>query len=66
MKTYDLYCVAASLVLAGAAAGMIVGYHWPRDVEIESTKPVVFEYQVTAEAAKFLVLKSMKGCTPFP
>lgn len=39
-----------------------VGYNYPRDVEIESTKPIEFRYEVSPEAAKLLVLKGVEGC----
>jgi hypothetical protein len=39
-----------------------VGYNYPRDVEIESTKPIEFQYEVTPEAAKYLVQKAFAGC----
>lgn len=38
-----------------------IGYHWPRDVELESTKPVIFKYEITKDAAKLLILKSTEG-----
>jgi hypothetical protein len=37
------------------------GYHWPRDVELESTAPVVFTFEVTPEAARYLVPKAIEG-----
>lgn len=39
-----------------------IGYNYPRDVEIESTAPVQFHYEVTPEAARLLVLKGVEGC----
>lgn len=41
--------------------GTWFGYQLPRDVEIESTKPVVFNYEVTPEAARILVARSIEG-----
>lgn len=42
--------------------GTWFGYQLPRDVEIESTKPIEFRYEVTPEAAKYLVQKAFAGC----
>jgi hypothetical protein len=39
-----------------------VGYNYPRDVELESTAPVEFHYEVTPEVARLLVLRDVKGC----
>jgi len=41
--------------------GYWFGYHAPRDVELESTAPVEIHYEVTPEAARYLVLKAVKG-----
>lgn len=38
-----------------------IGYNYPRDVELESTAPVQITYEVTPEAARYLVLKAVKG-----
>lgn len=43
------------LVVCWAVIGFIVGYKWPRDVEIESTKPVYFLLNADVQAAKLLV-----------
>lgn len=43
------------MVLAVMAFG--IGSITPRMVELESTAPVVFEYQITKEAAALLVRK---------
>lgn len=60
---------AAALVwlvgLGAIGAGLLgfwLGYAYPRDVEIESTAPVQFHYEVTPEAARLLVLKGAEGC----
>jgi Ni,Fe-hydrogenase I cytochrome b subunit len=44
------------------AAGFYAGYQFPRDVELETTKPIEFRYEVTPEAAKYLVQKAFAGC----
>lgn len=43
------------LVIAWAVIGFVFGYKWPRDVELESTKPVYFLLNADAQAAKILV-----------
>lgn len=43
-------CVCASLGI-----GAYFGYHTPRDVELESTKPVYFLLNADVQAAKLLV-----------
>lgn len=48
-------------MFAAAALGAIGGYHYPRDVEIESAKPVVLTYEITPEAQKALMLRSVEG-----
>jgi len=45
-----------------AGLGFYTGYKFPRDVELESTAPVEFHYEVTPEAARLLVLRDVKGC----
>lgn len=52
-----------AMVIIWTAIGALLGYKYPRDVEIESTKPVEFRYEVTPEAAKYLVFKAFEGCT---
>jgi len=44
----------------------LAGYHYPRDLELESTKPIAFHYEVTNEAAKYLILRdlNMGRCEP--
>lgn len=54
------------LISAVAFISVRVGYQWPRDVELESTKPVQFVYQVTPEAAKYLIQKAFDGCPTSP
>lgn len=51
-----------AIVVVWALAGAFIGYKYPRDVEIESTAPVQFRYEVTPEAARLLVLKGAEGC----
>lgn len=46
-----------TVVVLAHVAGFYIGYQWPRDLEIESTKPIVFNYEITPEAAKILVFK---------
>jgi hypothetical protein len=41
-------------------AGFLIGYNCPRDLEIESTKPIVLSYEITPEAARVLVFKYAK------
>ena len=41
-----------------------IGYHWPRDVEIASTQPITFHYEITDAAAKFLLLRDGPKCGP--
>lgn len=50
------------LFLATYTVGFLSGLDWPRDVEIESTAPVQFRYEVTPEAARLLTLKGVEGC----
>jgi len=47
------------LVVVWFGFGLYFGYHWPRDVELESTKPVVLHFEVTPEAEKALILRSV-------
>lgn len=49
-------------IVCWALMGFWIGYDYPRDVEIESTKPIEFRYEVTPEAAKYLVQKAFSGC----
>lgn len=49
-----------SFVLLGLSS-FYLGYLFPRDVELESTAPVEIHYEVTPEAARYLVLKAVKG-----
>lgn len=49
-----------SFVLLGVFS-FYLGYQWPRDLELESTAPVEIHYEVTPEAARYLVLKAVKG-----
>lgn len=42
-------------------AGVYLGYQWPRDLELQSTAPVEIHYEVTPEAARYLVLKAVEG-----
>lgn len=51
---------AAVVVMLMAAFWL--GYKFPRDVELESTAPVEFHYEVTPEAARLLILKGVEGC----
>lgn len=53
--------ISSGCIAFAALAGFYCGYQYPRDVEIESTKPVVFSYQVTPEAARIMVLKGVEG-----
>lgn len=49
------------LSIAAMISAFSIGYHYPRDVEIESTKPVVLTYEITPEAQKALLLRSVEG-----
>lgn len=55
-----------AIVLLGPILAFIAGYNYPRDLGLESTKPIAFHYEVTTEAAKFLVLRDFDGgkCEP--
>jgi hypothetical protein len=48
------------------AFGFVCGYHWPRDVEIESTKPIELHYEITEEAARLLIFKGAEGLRAEP
>lgn len=50
------------LICVAFFTGGYFGYKFPRDVEIESTKPVVFKYEITKDAAMLLVRKGVEGC----
>lgn len=50
------------LCLATYTVGFLSGVGWPRDVEVESTSPVQFRYEITPEAVRLLVLKGAEGC----
>lgn len=63
MKT-DFMQVSVMLFFLGI--GLWVGYYCPRDVELESLKPVQFHYEITKEAARELILKSVDGCPTSP
>lgn len=55
------------IIVVWTLFGFYAGYHYPRDVEIESTKPVVLTYEITLEAQKALMLRSVEGfpkCEP--
>lgn len=41
--------------------GLAAGYYCPRDLEIESTKPIVLTYEITKEGQKALLLRSVEG-----
>lgn len=49
------------LLVAWTFFGFYFGYHYPRDEEIESTKPIVLHYEITPEAQKALLLRSVEG-----
>lgn len=55
-----LFMVAAWII------GAMSGYKFPRDVELESLKPVEFRYEITADAAKYLLLKDGPKCEVKP
>lgn len=59
MKTTDT--LFPIFMFASSALGAVAGYHYPRDVEIESTKPIVLHYEITPEAQKALMLRSVEG-----
>lgn len=42
-----------ALIIMSFAAG----YFYPRDLEIESTRPIILSYEITPEAARILVFK---------
>lgn len=42
--------------------GLWIGYTYPRDMELESLKPIEFTFEVTREAALLLGAKGVKGC----
>lgn len=46
------------------AMGIWVGYTAPRDLELGSMAPVEITYEVTPEAARYLVLKAVRGIEP--
>lgn len=49
------------------AVGLTLGYQWPRDLELASTAPVEISYEITPEAARLLVVRSVSGlpeCRP--
>ena len=52
---------ALILTVVWAIASFSMGYNYPRDVELESTAPVELHYEVAPEAARYLVLKAVKG-----
>lgn len=54
------------LIVIWACAGFFIGYKYPRDVELESTSPVEFNYQVTEDAARFLLLRDRPKCEVQP
>ena len=49
---FDIFAYAVCVM-----AGMYFGYQYPRDVELESTKPVYFVLNADAQAAKILIEK---------
>lgn len=50
-----------AMLIIWAAFGALLGYKYPRDLELESTKPIVLKYEVTPEAARILVSRSVQG-----
>lgn len=49
------------------AVGIYIGYQWPRDLELDSTKPIEISYEITPEAARLLVVRAVSGfpkCEP--
>jgi hypothetical protein len=49
------------LSFSALVAVFMLGYYYPRDVEIESSKPIVLNYEITPEAQKALMLRSVEG-----
>lgn len=49
----------SSIVLA-----FMIGYNWPRDLELESTKPIQLNYEITKDAAVYLLLRDKGQCIP--
>ncbi|SEQ27825.1 hypothetical protein SAMN03159444_01400 [Pseudomonas sp. NFACC02] len=58
--------LAALLVITVGAAGFGVGYSYPRDVELESMAPIAFHYEITSDAAKYLLLRDGPKCEVKP
>lgn len=50
-----------AMLIIWTALGAFLGYKYPRDLELESTKPVEIRYEVTPEAARYLILKAVNG-----
>lgn len=49
------------MLVSALPLGFYAGYKYPRDLELESTAPVEIHYEVTPEAARYLILKAVKG-----
>lgn len=39
-----------------------LGYDYPRDLELESLKPIQFNYEITKDAAMYLLLRDTDLC----
>lgn len=59
MRKYGIELVFCAAIVSTA---FWFGYKYPRDLELQSTAPVEFHYEVTPEAARLLVLKGVEGC----
>lgn len=49
------------LMLFNLGVGFYFGYTTDRPIEVESTKPIVFTFEVTPEAARAMTLKGVEG-----
>ncbi|WP_062390746.1 hypothetical protein [Pseudomonas abietaniphila] len=54
--------LGAVITVLIAVAGFALGYHFPRAVELESTAPIAFHYEITRDAAKYLLLRDGPKC----
>jgi hypothetical protein len=67
MSNFESGPVRLAMLVSVLAVGIYLGYQWPRDLELESTRPVEISYEITPEAARQLVARTISGfpkCEP--
>ena len=52
-----LYAAVTAVWLGGVGIGIYIGYKVPRDVEVESTRPISLSYEIAPDAVSQMYLK---------